>query len=185
MWIAFGYFDESLIMNHKFLLKAPLVRYEQKQKDLDELKEDSWDTETLLTTFDLDEIETEIEVDYWVSFLVQKSRLNRFAASWRYINRIIWVQHLIFIERSHFKHNQPNENFDLNLADLDDLGLDSDEEIKEVKTQEIFRFLTFEKRLQPIRRVKSGNLQSRHHRWKWQIKMLQFHACHLHQLSNE
>ena len=45
-----------------------MIRYEQKQKDLDELKEDSWDTETLLTTFDLDEIETEIEVDYWVSF---------------------------------------------------------------------------------------------------------------------
>ena len=58
-----------------------MIRYEQKQKDLDELKEDSWDTETLLTTFDLDEIETEIEVDYWVSFLVKKSRLNRFAAS--------------------------------------------------------------------------------------------------------
>ena len=60
-------------MNNKlwfitFLLQAPLIRYEQKQKDLDELKEDSWDTETLLTTFDLDEIETEIEVDYWVSF---------------------------------------------------------------------------------------------------------------------
>ena len=145
-----------ILINHKiwfitFLLQAPLIRYEQKQKDLDELKKDSWDTETLLTTFDLDEIETEIEVDYWVSFLVQKSRLNRFAASWRYINRIIWVQHLIFIERSHFKHNQPNENFDLNLADLDDLGLDSDEEIKEVKTQEIFRFSTFEKRFQPIR----------------------------------
>ena len=44
--------------------KAPLIRYEQKQKDIDE----SWDTETLITTFDLDEIETEIEVDYWVRF---------------------------------------------------------------------------------------------------------------------
>ena len=44
------------------IFKAPLIRYEQKQKDIDE----SWDTETLITTFDLDEIETEIEVDYWV-----------------------------------------------------------------------------------------------------------------------
>ena len=41
-----------------------MIRYEQKQKDFD----DSWETETVITTFDLDEIETEIEVDYWVSF---------------------------------------------------------------------------------------------------------------------
>ena len=45
-------------------IQAPLIRYEQKQKDFD----DSWETETVITTFDLDEIETEIEVDYWVSF---------------------------------------------------------------------------------------------------------------------
>jgi len=44
-----------------------LIRYEQMQKDFKEA-DDSWETETMITTFDLDEIETEIEVDYFVSF---------------------------------------------------------------------------------------------------------------------
>ena len=47
--------------------QAPLIRYEQMQKDFKEA-DDSWETETMITTFDLDEIETEIEVDYFVSF---------------------------------------------------------------------------------------------------------------------
>ena len=44
-----------------------MIRYEQMQKDFKEA-DDSWETETMITTFDLDEIETEIEVDYFVSF---------------------------------------------------------------------------------------------------------------------
>ena len=32
-----------------------------------------------------------------------------------------------------FKPNQPNELFDLDLADLDDLGLNNDDEIQEIK----------------------------------------------------
>ena len=32
-----------------------------------------------------------------------------------------------------FKPNQPNEYLDLDLADLDDLGLNSDDEIQEIK----------------------------------------------------
>ena len=46
-----------------------MIRFEQMKKDYD----DSWDTETLITTFDLDEIETEIEIDYWVCFTVARS----------------------------------------------------------------------------------------------------------------
>ena len=49
-----------------------MIRFEQMKKDYD----DSWDTETLITTFDLDEIETEIEIDYWVCFTVARSELK-------------------------------------------------------------------------------------------------------------
>ena len=95
-------------------LKAPLIRYEQKQKDIDE----SWETETLITTFDLDEIETEIEVDYWV-------RLN-----WDGPIELIWTE-AVRECLNRFKHNHPNEEFDLDLADLDDLGLTGDETLAE------------------------------------------------------
>ena len=50
-----------------------MIRFEQMKKDFEE---DSWETETLITTFDLDEIETEIEIDYWVCFTVSRSELK-------------------------------------------------------------------------------------------------------------
>ena len=60
-------FDFSIIC---LFFQAPLIRFEQMKKDY----EDSWETETLITTFDLDEIETEIEIDYWVCFTVSRSK---------------------------------------------------------------------------------------------------------------
>ena len=50
--------------------EAPLIRYEQMKKDFD----DSWETETMITTFDMDELETEIEVDHWVCFIIPRTR---------------------------------------------------------------------------------------------------------------
>ena len=43
----------------------PLARAEQHQKTV----EDTWETETIITTIDLDEIETDIEFDCFVSAL--------------------------------------------------------------------------------------------------------------------
>ena len=54
------------------------------------------------------------------------------------------ISNLFFVEIKLiilFKPNQPNDIFDLDLADLDDLGLDSDDEIQEIKkSKERFQF---------------------------------------------
>ena len=143
--------------------------------------EDSWETETLITTFDLDEIETEIEIDYWVCFTVFRSESwtvrDVFEQESRDEDGCPTIRTLKSQKRSEadctpssasrtdsnggrrktqdevgsssshepclgisfllkailFKPNQPNELFDLDLADLDDLGLNNDDEIQEIK----------------------------------------------------
>ena len=102
--------------------EAPLIRFEQMKKDFD----DSWETETMITTFDMDELETEIEVDHWVCFIIPRTR-------YKFWTRRDFSKSLFSLKQTHSKPSHSKENFDINLADLDDLGLNNDDEKQEIK----------------------------------------------------